>query len=246
MHLGGTARRPEDVRALHDLGLQFAELPMGEGFFREVETYAALRERLGTYYLCHGPREGDPNDTRALKKEYLPRIMALFPLMKRLKASVLNIHLWLDHRFVREDVLSFKVDLLGEIIARARKSGILICLENLSEDAPDFRPAMDALPELCLTLDLGHAQLLTEVNRAGALLDQYPERIRHIHLHDNRGGNSPRADLHLPIGEGIIDFTGIFRTLGRIGYDRTITLELKPHEIEVSLPRVRALLALTA
>ena len=246
IHLGGTARSLEDVQALQKLGLQFAELPMTEGLSQEVEAYVELQDRLGMYYLCHGPREGDPNDTLGLKEVYFPKLVALFPLMQRLQASLLTIHLWLDHRFIKSDVLAFKVDLLREIIAHARESGIRICLENLSEGVLDFQVALDALPELCLTLDLGHAQLLTEVNRADALLERYPERIRHIHLHDNRGGDTPRDDLHLPIGEGIIDFTGIFRTLGRIGYDRTITLELKPPEIEVSLPRVKALLALTA
>lgn len=246
IHLGGTARRPQDVQALHDLGLQFAEIQMTEDFYREVETYVELRDRLGIYYLCHGPREGDPNNAQGLKKDYLPKLMAIFPLMKRLQASLLNIHLWLDRRFVRNDVLSFKVDLLRELLAHARDSGILICLENLSEGVPDFQIALEALPELYLTLDLGHAQLLTEVNRADALLERYPERIRHIHLHDNRGGGTPSADLHLPIGEGIIDFTGTFRKLGRMGYDRTITLELKPAEIEISLPRVKALLVLMA
>jgi len=246
IHLGGTARSPEDVRAIHGLGLQFAELPLRDGVFPEIETYVDLRDRLGIYYLCHGPREGDPNDPRGLEKKYLPKVLSLFPLMKRLQASLLNIHLWLDHRYVKEDVLSFKVGLLREILVHAREAGVLLCLENLSEGAPDFETALEALPELCLTLDLGHAQLLTDTNRADALLERYPDRIRHIHLHDNRGGSTVDADLQRPVGEGIIDFNGSLRRLGRIGYDRTITLELRPDEIAQSLSRVKKLLALAA
>lgn len=55
---------------------------------------------------------------------------------------------------------------------------------------------------------------------------------------------TPKADLHLPIGEGVIDFKGVFSRLRAMGYDRTITLELKPPEIEASLPGVRKLLGL--
>ena len=244
IHLGGTARSPEDVQALHALGLQFAELPLTDRLSNELDVYRELKDRLGLYYLCHGPREGDPNDTKGLKETYLPKILASFPMMKGLEASLLTIHLWLDSRFVKEDVLSFKVGILREILARAEQAGIVICLENLSESASHLRTALDQLPQLYLTLDLGHAQLLTEVNRSDEILAQFPDRVRHVHLHDNRGGHSPKADLHLPIGEGVIDFKGVFSRLRAMGYDRTITLELKPPEIEASLPGVRKLLGL--
>jgi len=242
--LGGTARSPEDVQALRALGLQFAELPLTDRFSHELDAYRELKDRLGLYYLCHGPREGDPNDTKGLKGTYLPKVLASFPLMKKLNASLLTIHLWLDSRFVKEEVLSFKLDILREILARAGQAGIVICLENLSESASHLQAALNQLPDLNLTLDLGHAQLLTDVNRSDEILEKYPDRIRHVHLHDNRGGYSHRDDLHLPIGDGVIDFEGAFRKLLEIGYDRSITLELKPPEIEKSLPHVRRLLNL--
>ncbi len=235
---------PQFIDATRPLGLQFAELPLTDRFSHELDAYRELKDRLGMYYLCHGPREGDPNDTKGLKEVYVPKILATFPLMKRLEASLLTIHLWLDSRFVKEEVISFKVGILREILARAEQAGVVICLENLSESASHLQVALDPLPQLCLTLDLGHAQLLTEVNRSDEILAQYPDRIMHVHLHDNRGGHSPKADLHLPIGEGVIDFRGVFSRLRAMGYDRTITLELKPPEIEASLPHVRKLLGL--
>ena len=244
IHLGGTARSPEDVQDLHSMGLQFAELAIPDRLSQGLDVYVELRERLGMYYLCHGPLEGDPNDIKGLQETYLPKVLASFPLMKKLEASLLTIHLWLDSRFVKEEALCFKVDILREILARAEQAGIVICLENLSESASHLRTALDQLPQLYLTLDLGHAQLLTEENRSDGILEQYPDRIRHVHLHDNRGGGSPKADLHLPIGEGVIDFKRVFSKLRGMGYDRTMTLELKPHEIEASLPRVRKLLGL--
>jgi sugar phosphate isomerase/epimerase len=242
--LGGSARSPEDVLALHDLGMQFAELAVPDRLSQGLDVFIEMKERLGMYYLCHGPLEGDPNDTRGLSEIYLPKILLAFSQMKQLQASLLTIHFWLDGRYVREEVLSEKLDILREIVARAGEAGVVVCLENLSESAAHLQAAMDALPGLQLTLDLGHAQLLTEVNRSDEILAQFPDRIGHVHLHDNRGGDSHRDDLHLPIGDGIIDFERPLRKLRELGYGRTLTLELKPHEIAASLPRVKAMLGM--
>jgi sugar phosphate isomerase/epimerase len=73
-------------------------------------------------------------------------------------------------------------------------------------------------------------------------MESYPDRIRHIHIHDNRGGQSPREDLHLPPGEGFIEFEPILAKLTQIGHAGTMTLELKPHEIALCLDRVRKML----
>ena len=244
IRLGGTARSLEQVEFLHNMGLQFAEITIADPstFSSVVPEYRNLKERLGISYVCHGPREGDPNDVRQLEKVYLPKVLGILPLITELDIPHLTLHLWLDSRFVREESIAFKVDLLGRIIREARDRGVLICLENLSETASHLSVAFDVLPALYLTLDLGHAQLLTEVNTSYEIIERYPERIKHVHLHDNRGGHSAQDDLHLPPGEGIIDFERIIGKLREMGYDRAISLELKPYEIESCLEDVKALL----
>jgi sugar phosphate isomerase/epimerase len=242
--LGGTARSPEDVRLLHDLGLQFAEIPITDpaGFSGHVKRYKALKDDLGIYYLCHGPREGDPNDMANLERMYLPKLYDIFNLMTDLEIHLLTIHLWLDSRYVNQDVIDFKIDLLDKIIQRAGDNGINICIENLSENSNHMTRPFHDLPFLCMTLDLGHGQLLTDKNTSFGFIKKYPERIRHIHIHDNQGGNSANDDLHLPPGEGIVDFDNIFMELKEMGYNRTITLELKPYEIEKCLYTFRTFL----
>ena len=66
-------------------------------------------------------------------------------------------------------------------------------------------------------------------------------RIKHLHLHDNLGGNAPTVDLHLPPGKGTVDFTALFEGLRKAGYQGTATLELKPEEIRSCLEFIRAL-----
>lgn len=244
IHLGGTARSAEDVKRLHKLGLQFAEIPVTnpQKFSHLVKDYRDLKDRLDIYYLCHGPREGDPNEVGGLEQVYLPKVLEILPLMAELDMPLLTLHLWFDARFVKEEVITFKVGLLRHIIQKAADSGITVCLENLSETASHMVVPFTELPLLNLTLDLGHAQLLTDVNTSYGFIERYPERIRHVHLHDNRGGDSSQDDLHLLPGEGIVDFRKVFKRLRAMDYDRTITLELTPSEIAKCLHHVKEML----
>jgi len=82
---------------------------------------------------------------------------------------------------------------------------------------------LDPLPELGLHLDIGHANLEAPHNMTEEILTAYGTRLRHVHLHDNRGGH---ADLHLPLGAGNIDVRKEIGALKRCGYDGTITLEV--------------------
>ena len=243
--LGGTARSPEDVASLHDLGLAFAEIPIANPskFLSLVPLYESLQKKLGLYYLCHGPKEGDPNDVEALNGVYLPKVLALFPVMQSLAMRFLTVHLWLDRRFVQKNALDSKLDILRKMVEKAAEYAITVCIENLSEEAGDLEPAFHEIPSLMMTLDLGHGELLCEENRSLGFIDRFPERIKHVHLHDNRGGSSPTDDLHLPPGDGVIDLKGLFEALHGIHYDRTVTLELKPHEIRKCLAYVSELVS---
>lgn len=62
IRLDGTARSPEDAVALHDLGLQFTEIPINDeaSFLPFKAAYWILKDELSLYYLCHGPQEGTP------------------------------------------------------------------------------------------------------------------------------------------------------------------------------------------
>jgi sugar phosphate isomerase/epimerase len=242
--LGGTARNPEDVRLLHNLRLKFAEIPINNviKFKENVKDYINVKEKTGLYFLCHGPREGNPNNIDSLKRDYLPHVFKILEIMPILNMSLLTLHLWVDQRFVKTEVIDFKIELLQKIIDKAREKNILICLENLSENWHDLKVVFDKLPFLNLTLDVGHGQLLRKENTSFTIIKKYPERIKHIHLHDNLGGNTPEDDLHLPPGRGIVDFKNIFNSLNNIGYIRTATLELKPVEIKSCLRFIKKLL----
>ncbi|MCP4667307.1 MAG: sugar phosphate isomerase/epimerase [Deltaproteobacteria bacterium] len=242
--LGGTVRSPEDAKELCELGLRFGELSMvhPEKFLRHLKMYRSFQDTYGIYYVCHGPREGDPNDTQALESVYLPRLFHILSLMPRLEMRLLTVHLWMDPRFLSDKTIEFKIKFLDKLLEKADEFGVTVCLENLSENADHLAGVFESLPGLNLTLDLGHAQLLSEKNTSFGFMERFPDRIKHLHIHDNRGGNSPADDLHLPVGDGVIDFKRIFRKLKAIGYHGTMTLELRPREIKKCMNYVRELL----
>lgn len=243
-HLGGTVRSPEDVNALQQLGLKFGEVSTRklDVFLAHKNQYAALKETLDFYYVCHAPQEGDPNDKGQLERRYLPLLLDLLSVMPDLDMKLLTLHCWVDQRYVKKEVVDYKIRLLERVVDQAAGSGITVCLENLSEHPEDFDHVLEALPGLNLTLDVGHAQLLTPQNTACDITDAFPDRIAHIHLHDNQGGDSPSDDIHLPLGEGIIDFSPIFSKLKEINYSNTMTLELRPAQIKQCLEFVKGLM----
>ena len=118
--------------------------------------------------------------------------------------------------------------MITDMVEAARRQNVVLCLENLSEPFDYFIPAFRSVPDLRMTLDIGHAQLMTVENTSFGFINHSFSRIAHIHVHDNRGGMSVKDDLHLPLGEGIVDYPAIFGFLKDKGYASTITMEVKP------------------
>jgi sugar phosphate isomerase/epimerase len=115
---------------------------------------------------------------------------------------------------------------LGELLPYAAKRGVGLMLENLPGDfntAGELGELLEPLPDLGLHLDIGHANLRVARSTVDELLSAYGTRLRHVHLHDNKGGS---ADLHLPLGTGTVDLSRAVRSLKGLGYDGTITLEV--------------------
>jgi sugar phosphate isomerase/epimerase len=126
----------------------------------------------------------------------------------------------------REFYIGRDLESLRELLEVGHQVGVGLMLENLPGEfnsAAQLAELLDPLPDLGLHLDIGHANLLTRQNMVENILHAYGKRLRHVHLHDNRGGGD---DLHLPLGAGSIDIPRQLRALQEIGYDGTITLEV--------------------
>lgn len=123
--------------------------------------------------------------------------------------------------YIERDLLS-----LRELQEVSDRTGVGLMIENLPGDfntVEQLAELLEPMPELGLHLDIGHSNLMVAENTADALIEAYADRLRHVHLHDNKGGH---ADLHLPLGAGTMDTQRHIRTLKTSGYDGTITLEV--------------------
>ena len=168
--------------------------------------------------------------------------MATVDTASRMGISFLTIHMSVDKRLISGLRLAEKIRALKELVAYAQSNDVVIGLENVTESASDLESVLDAVPGLCLTLDIGHAQLGSPLNNSFEIVRRLGPAIRHLHVHDNRGGVGQADDLHLPVGEGIIDFPAILKALIGRGYKGTMTLEMKPHELLHSRNRIQHLI----
>ena len=134
-----------------------------------------------------------------------------------------------------DQVRKMNADAISLLAQDAAQRGITLMVENLDRlfsDVSDLKAILDAVPEVGFHLDVGHANLRLgrgQKNRTKDLLAAFGDRLSHVHLSDNRGGE---GDLHLPLGAGAIDWSGVARTLKDAGWDGTVTLEVFSRERE--------------
>jgi sugar phosphate isomerase/epimerase len=135
----------------------------------------------------------------------------------------------------KDQLRQMNAEAISALAQDAAARGITLMVENLDRlfsDVDDLKAIFDGCPDVDFHLDVGHANLrlgMGEVNRTQALLDAFGDRLAHVHLSDNRGGE---GDLHLPLGAGTIDWKAAARSLKAVGYDGTVTLEVFSRERE--------------
>ncbi|MFH1114955.1 MAG: sugar phosphate isomerase/epimerase family protein, partial [Pseudomonadota bacterium] len=241
MIYGATVKAVEDIDLIRGLGLGLGEIVFRNADMCDFWVQSGLRSNFGAGFLliAHAPKEGPPNDPANIWDNYMPALEHTIRTCETMGIHFLTIHFWLDARFVRPDVREQKIAALGEILAFGKARDVTVALENLSEQAHDFAEVLEAVPGLAVTLDVGHAQLLTEVNTSFEIIARMGECIKHVHLHDNHGGNGVNDDLHLAVGRGAVDFPRILKALLAKGYDGTVTFEVEKEDLIESLDKVK-------
>lgn len=222
----------DEIAWMAEMGLDFVDLtlepPAAASWLVDVPTLQAALRRHGlgvvghtAYYL---PLASPIEEIRQAALRELSRCLEVFA---QLEAGWMNIH---PDRNIPMHDRGFVVDRnrqsLAELLPLARRLGVGLMVENLPGEwnsVSQLADLLNSLPELGLHLDIGHANLHAPPETAEALVAAFGARVRHVHLHDNRGG---AADLHLPLGAGTVDIPRALRALRAAGYDGTITLEV--------------------
>jgi sugar phosphate isomerase/epimerase len=163
----------------------------------------------------------------SLRRAAVDELKACVTIFAELGTTWMNLHPDRQAPFCdRKYVIARNIQTLRELLPFAQEAGVGLMIENLPEGfntVPQLGELLEPVPELGLHLDIGHANLLVEKNTTDDILEAYGQRLKHVHLHDNKGGS---ADLHLPLGSGNIDAAHYVRSLQNAGYDGTITLEV--------------------
>jgi len=113
---------------------------------------------------------------------------------------------------------------LEQILIRASDLEVRLAMENTYEtDTSLFEQIFERFPApaLGMCLDTGHAACFGKIEPV-EWVRRFIDRIFHVHLSDNDG----RDDLHLGLGEGVVDFRSLIAPLANFGGEVSVTLEV--------------------
>jgi len=222
LRFGGQAAGLEGITFLAAHGFDFADLNLNEIDKIKSEEREMLKAagRAGLFFTAHAP------DLRVDNEDGMKRIGDAVRYAERFKPRTITIHPILAPRSNTPAKIEVKIREVGELAALAESYGARIACENTSEDPPDMKVLLDAHSGVVLTVDIGHSELLSDKNKSLGFINTFPDRIGHIHIHDNIGGDTYHEDLHLPLGEGRIDFAPILQALKGLSQEITITFEM--------------------
>lgn len=222
LKFGGQVASLEGTAYLAGHGFDFADLNLNEmdKISREEGKIIKTARRGDLFFVAHAP------DLRVDDEEGLARIREAIEYSAVFKPRTITIHPILAPSANTLEKLETKVREITVLADLAAGFGSRIACENTSEIPEDMKVVLNACPSVLLTLDVGHSELLSEKNKSLDFIDTWPERIGHVHIHDNVGGNTHHEDLHLPLGEGRIDFAPIMTALKRLPQEITITFEM--------------------
>jgi len=178
------------------------------------------------------------------KEEEIERCKKFIEILSNQNIKLVIIHLF-SRNLPTKNNLDLKIKRLKELTAFAKSKSSILALENTEEDVNVLKKVFDKIPEIKFCLDIGHANLFAKENRSVSLINNFGKILKHVHIHDNVGGDAEKFDLHLPIGAGRINFKPIFDKLKKMEYSGDITLEVYNPDKEyrkISIDRVRKLI----
>lgn len=171
------------------------------------------------------------------------RLLQTWQIANQLNARLMVVHPGFDRwRFpgMERQWLENATGFFQELLSSSTDSDCRLAVENIYEaSSSNLVQLVDTLasPRLGHCFDVGHWHLFAQEPMA-AWLSAVSPRLFHLHLHDNRG----KADEHLPVGDGRIDFKLLFSSIRPLSPQPSMTLEAhRPEDLSRSLRQVTAI-----
>jgi len=100
--------------------------------------------------------------------------------------------------------------------------GLKTEIGRMTQDPDTAVVLCDNVKGLRLTLDPSH--YITGPHKGGNI-DKVIKYVQHVHLRD-----SSKENLHVRVGQGEIDYGKLIQQLGKVGYDRALSVVMPPLE----------------
>ncbi len=215
-----------EIRFASELDFKVVELSIRRNFLKSeiaeisdllkrsnLKTIIHIDEFLTTYYPY-----------RKVNNVLLEEIFDIISLKDLWNFKLVGIHLDPIYRDPK-NYLNY-ISNLSSIINFANSSNIQIVCENGYTSIEFLQQLAIDIPHLKLLFDIGHANLHQEIDYIQKYLNNFCDRIEHVHIHDNRGfSKCQNSDLHLPLGVGTLDWKNVVNSIKAIGYDKSFSLE---------------------
>jgi protein FrlC len=217
----------------------------------DVDCIKMLGQRYGLEYSMHGPcwDINPASENAAHREDVVVHYLQGIRLAAAIGANTMVVHSgWKsDSKLSARDALKYSVDTIARCAAEAERLGVTLGVENVGYGAVNMFSGIEdwvsiakaiGSPAVGLTLDVGHA-VLEGFDPAAAVLAAGP-RLKHVHLHSNLG----KADDHLRLDRGTVDFRPVVQALRQIGFTGHASIEIyaPAGEKEAALQASRKLL----
>lgn len=201
---------------------------LDQAVWEEMAAQARALHAAGLATTIHAPfMDLNPGalDT-TIREATLRRFQQVFQAAELLRPRVIVFHPGYDDLRYGDNRLSWLKNSIAfwkEMLPRAKELGCIIAVENIFEKEPStLRGLLEAIddPSFRHCFDVGHWNMFTKVTMEEWFAELGPF-IAESHIHDNHG----KADEHLPLGEGRIDFDKFFPLLKKYAPDAVWTIE---------------------
>ena len=238
----------EQVDTFARLGFDYAEIGMEEPYALpsalKKERHSILRalKRNNMFAIGHTAYWNDFGTSHArIRNAWIAEAKEMINVASVLRLGFLNFHFYGGSGQAKKIPSGRKMFLdnftnaMSELSDFAERKNITLMLENIPPRdtktaymLKEFEYVVRNVPSLMVHLDVAHAFVEGGSGKIDEYIRKFDKRIVHIHMHDNHG----KSDEHLPLGKGKINFRRVISSLKRIGYDRTITFEVFPSNID--------------
>jgi len=207
---------------LSKIGIRHVEIAMPPR-----EDVEKARAELGRYGLTVSSMIGacDIGDEAVAEKFALPLEVA-----SRLDAKIIFISVHAGS--LERQVAYSRLRRLGDL---ARGSGVVLAVETHPDLAENGDVALETMrnvnhPSVGINFDTGNIYYYNEGRNAVEEVRKIARYVRSVHLKDTNG--RPRTWYFPTLGEGVVDFKGVFSVLNGVGFFGPFTFELEGIEGE--------------